>query len=191
MEHKSKHNLTEKELNTLADFGKEEDGSYCDRWQFSIIKYGNGYAFYLFNEVDGSNRFIKKLKDFDDLKNVYKAITDKELEITTKETEQDKLIKFFETISASKEEDDFEYCRDGQTEKDVLWYREHYHIPDSFDWDGNFVQGISVWKNSVFLFDTNGKFFGRAINNLYEYVFDNGILKNVMGPTNYNKYIKL
>ena len=30
--------ITEKDLNKLQKFGKETDGSYCDRWEFSIIK---------------------------------------------------------------------------------------------------------------------------------------------------------
>lgn len=87
--------ITEEQLDSLAEFGKERDGEYCDRWQFSIIaswtlfdrKYPDsgavidGWGFYHFNEVDGSVFFIKTLKDFDDLKNVYHAITDKELVI--------------------------------------------------------------------------------------------------------------
>ena len=76
--------ITEEQLNSLADFGKEDDGCYSDRWQFDIIKDFCGidnWNLYLFNEVDGSRTFIKRLKDFDDLKNVYKAINDKDIRI--------------------------------------------------------------------------------------------------------------
>lgn len=73
--------ITEEQLKTLAAFGKEKDGSYCDRWQFSIINSGDRWDIYLFDEVDGSNRFLKYLKDFDDLKYVYRAITNNKLEI--------------------------------------------------------------------------------------------------------------
>lgn len=73
--------ITEKQLDTLKTFGREEDGEYCDRWKFSIKKSENdSWGFYFFNEVDGSLFFIKRLKDFDDLKNIYHAITDMELE---------------------------------------------------------------------------------------------------------------
>lgn len=76
--------ITEEQLDTLAAFGKESDGEYCDRWEFSIIPSNEErteWGFYHFNEVDGSVFFIKKLKDFDDLKNIYHAITNKELAI--------------------------------------------------------------------------------------------------------------
>jgi hypothetical protein len=73
--------LTEQELKGLLDFGKEEDGDYCDRWQFTIRRNPNSsvWSFYFFNEVDGELFFIKKLKDLEDLKNVYHAITNKVL----------------------------------------------------------------------------------------------------------------
>ena len=77
--------ITEEQLDTLADFGKEKSGEYCDRWQFSIdkrnVRSREFWVFCFFNEVDGSLYRIKELKDFDDLKNVYHAITNKELEI--------------------------------------------------------------------------------------------------------------
>lgn len=74
--------ITEEQLDSLKSFGKEEDGYYCDRWKFSIMtdnKEKTRWGFWLFSEVDGSNRFIKYLKDFDDLKKVYFAIENKEL----------------------------------------------------------------------------------------------------------------
>lgn len=75
--------ITEEQLNSLQTFGRETDGSYSDRWQFAIIKGGHGYkdewVLYFESEIDGDIWFIKVLKDFEDLKNVYKAITDKEL----------------------------------------------------------------------------------------------------------------
>jgi hypothetical protein len=76
--------ITEEQLDTLAAFCKESDDSYCDRWKFSIIPSNEEkteWSFWLFSEVDGSNRFIKYLKDFDDLKNVYRAIENEELAI--------------------------------------------------------------------------------------------------------------
>ena len=85
--------ITEKELDSLAAFGKEEDGSYCDRWQFSIRQDDNRTIFSLFSEVDGSTWFIKYLKDLDDLKNVYHAITDKELEFSEIEYEYEMFFK--------------------------------------------------------------------------------------------------
>lgn len=79
--------ITEEELDTLADFGKEKDGTYSDRWQFGIIKgrYKDDKNWHLcfISEVDDSGWFIKALKDFDDLKNVYKAITNEDLKIKT------------------------------------------------------------------------------------------------------------
>lgn len=77
--------LTEKDLDKLQMFGKETDGSYCDRLSFIIkrtIHKWNGsgrWDFCHFSEVDGSSYYIKTLKDMDDLKNVYKAISNKEL----------------------------------------------------------------------------------------------------------------
>jgi len=73
--------ITEEQLETLKEFGKEEDGSYCDRWEFSIKKYYDDWAFWHFNEVNGDLYFIKKLKSMEDLKNVYKAITNKPLKL--------------------------------------------------------------------------------------------------------------
>ena len=74
----------QEELDKLKTFGRENDGNYCDRWEFSIVKNicskTEQWDFCHFNEVDGSLYFIKHLKDIDDLRNVYKAITDKELE---------------------------------------------------------------------------------------------------------------
>jgi hypothetical protein len=75
--------ITEKDLDKLQTFGKETDGSYCDRWEFSIIKSNRlkgRWDLCHFCEVDGGLYYIKTLKDMADLKSVYKAITDKELE---------------------------------------------------------------------------------------------------------------
>lgn len=73
--------ITIKELNSLEAFGKEKDGSYCDRWQFEIKKVDKQWCLFFFSEVDGKNWFIKKLKDLADLKNVYHAITNNELQV--------------------------------------------------------------------------------------------------------------
>ena len=75
--------ITEKDLDKLQTFGKETDGSYCDRCEFSIIKsnkFKGRWDLFHFYEVDGGLYYIKTLKDMADLKSVYKAITDKELE---------------------------------------------------------------------------------------------------------------
>lgn len=75
--------ITENELDKLQIFGKETDGSYCDRREFSIVKsnrFKGMWNLCHFCEVDGDLYYIKTLKDMADLKNVYKAITDKELE---------------------------------------------------------------------------------------------------------------
>jgi hypothetical protein len=82
--------LTTKDLDSLIDFSKEQDGSYCDRWQFDIKKVDEQWCLFFFSEVDGKTWFIKKLKDFKDLKNVYHAITDNELQV---ECEHKKLAK--------------------------------------------------------------------------------------------------
>ncbi|MFV2015380.1 MAG: hypothetical protein ACC656_08135 [Candidatus Heimdallarchaeota archaeon] len=73
--------LTKKDLNRLIGFGKEKDGSYSDRWQFDIKKVKKNWCLFFFSEVDGSTWFIKKLKDLNDLQNVYYAITNKQLEM--------------------------------------------------------------------------------------------------------------
>ena len=74
--------ITDSELETLAEFGKETSGEYCDRWQFSICprnKERTDWELRLFCEVDGSTWHVKYLKDIEDLKNVYHAISDSEL----------------------------------------------------------------------------------------------------------------
>jgi hypothetical protein len=74
--------ITDSVLEKLASFGKEEDGCYCDRWQFSIYpknKERTAWELRFFSEWDGSTWHIKYLKDLEDLKNVYKAITNDEL----------------------------------------------------------------------------------------------------------------
>ena len=76
--------ITNKDLNSLAEFGKEKDGSYSDRWQFDIKKIKKDWCLFFFYEVDGKTWFIKKLKDFNDLKNVYHAITDTKFQINEK-----------------------------------------------------------------------------------------------------------
>ena len=85
--------ITEEQLETLKEFGKEEDDSYCDRWEFSIKKHFDDWCFWHFNEVNGGLYFIKKLKSMEDLKNVYKAITDKPLEFKHKREENSKFLK--------------------------------------------------------------------------------------------------
>ena len=75
--------ITDEELIKLADFGKEKDGTYSDRWKFVIcpnnIKREHWHIKF-FNEVDGSTCYIKRLRDMEDLAHVYHAITDNKLE---------------------------------------------------------------------------------------------------------------
>jgi len=75
--------ITDEQLKNLSAFGKESDGTYCDRWQFSIEPCNEERTLWnlvFFNEVRGSKWFIKKLKDMDDLRNVYHSITNSKLE---------------------------------------------------------------------------------------------------------------
>ena len=74
-----KNNIIEKELDKLKSFGKENDGSYSDRYQFSIIPVGKKWNLYSFEEVNGDIEYIKTLKDMEDLKETYFYITNKEL----------------------------------------------------------------------------------------------------------------
>ncbi|CAH1002626.1 hypothetical protein LEM8419_03498 [Neolewinella maritima] len=72
--------ITPYALDALKTFGRERGGEYCDRWQFSIIMTARRkWSLYLFNEVDGDLNFIKDLKDMEDLRRVYHAITGREL----------------------------------------------------------------------------------------------------------------
>lgn len=78
---KYKYTLTEKELDSLTDFYKDEDGSYSDGEDFLIRETFGVYSLNHFSKVENETWFIKNLKDLNDLKNVYHAITDKELKI--------------------------------------------------------------------------------------------------------------
>jgi hypothetical protein len=74
--------ITTEQLDGLESFGKENDTTYSDRYEFSIVKSvrkPDFWDFCHFDEVDGSLFYIKTLRDIDDLKKVYEAITDKEL----------------------------------------------------------------------------------------------------------------
>jgi len=82
--------ITEEELDTLDTFGRENDGCYSDRWEFAILPSNRlsrkerklpttKWMLCFESEVDGALCLIKYLKDFDDLKNVYHAITDNKL----------------------------------------------------------------------------------------------------------------
>ena len=79
--------ITEKDLDKLQNVGKEVDGSYCDRRQYSIVqsnRFKGKWDLCHFCEVDGALYYIKTLKDMKDVKKVYEAITDKELELIIK-----------------------------------------------------------------------------------------------------------
>ena len=71
--------ITEQELDSLESFGREPDGYYSDRDRFSIEKIRGNWHLFFSGETEGDEYPIKQLKSMDDLKNVYKAITDKEL----------------------------------------------------------------------------------------------------------------
>jgi hypothetical protein len=79
--------VSEKELDKLKSFGYEVDrGSYSDWCDFSIVPETNKnksvirWSFCLFNEVDGKTTFVRYVDNMQQLKDVYKGITDKELE---------------------------------------------------------------------------------------------------------------
>lgn len=76
--------ITEKYLNSLKSIGREQDGSYSDRWHITIIpdhlSNKNRWRFCIFSEVDGSNTFVKYVSTKVQLKKIYNAVTDKELE---------------------------------------------------------------------------------------------------------------
>lgn len=78
--------VSEKELDKLKSFGREgASGSYSDWWMFSLIPNKNGrgevnrWSFCLFNEVDGKTTFVRYVDNMQQLKDVYKGITDKQL----------------------------------------------------------------------------------------------------------------
>ena len=64
--------ITDSDLCKLASFGKEKDGEYCDRWEFSICPMNKDRTKWIlmnFCEVYGtSDSTIKVLEDMDDLK---------------------------------------------------------------------------------------------------------------------------
>lgn len=74
--------ITDSELEKLADFRLEKDGTYCDRWEFTISpnnKERTDWRIGFHCEIDASVYHIKNLKDMEDLKNVYHAISNSEL----------------------------------------------------------------------------------------------------------------
>ena len=77
--------ITEETLSKLEAFGKEDDGSFSDRADFTIVptknRSGEVIDWYLttFNEVDGSRHIIKRLRSLNDLKRIYEVLTNKEL----------------------------------------------------------------------------------------------------------------
>lgn len=76
--------ITDKDLVSLVGFSIEKGGYYSDRERFDIVpvdKKRTIWNLYSFNEISGRGKLIKKLKDFDDLKDIYFNITFKELEI--------------------------------------------------------------------------------------------------------------
>jgi hypothetical protein len=74
--------ITEEELKTLESFGKDKDGSYSDYDQFCIVPHGIEWHLYWFDEMASTLdlEHIKKLESMDDLREIYFALTFKELE---------------------------------------------------------------------------------------------------------------
>lgn len=75
--------IKENDLKSLKTFWIGEDGHYCDGWEFSIIPRNlkrTDWDLYDFNEVNGNVKFIKQLKDIEDLYETYYLLTLKELE---------------------------------------------------------------------------------------------------------------
>ena len=81
----SKEPITIEKLREFKSFGQEQDGSFCDRWEFSIypIKDVNDkiikFSFCMFDEVDGATTRVRYITTMKQLHDLYRAITDKEL----------------------------------------------------------------------------------------------------------------
>ena len=77
--------ITEEKLDALESFGKQQDGIYSDWFEFSIIPIKDKddkiikWSFCLFEEVDGTNIRICYVTKMEEIKDLYKAITKKEL----------------------------------------------------------------------------------------------------------------
>ena len=71
-----KYTLTEKDLDSLSSFKKEDDGSYSND-EFKIMHNMGVYSLHFY--CDEETWFIKNLRNIFDLKRVYRAITEKKL----------------------------------------------------------------------------------------------------------------
>ena len=70
--------MKENQLDNQDTFFKHTDGYWYDGlWDFKISFDRGICALLSHNEVDGSTWFLKYIKDLDDLKRVFEAITDK------------------------------------------------------------------------------------------------------------------
>lgn len=70
--------ITEVELNNLRDFGQEKDGSFSDRYQFSIVPENHKHtewSLYSISEINDDMEIIKHLEDLEDLKDTYYMLT--------------------------------------------------------------------------------------------------------------------
>ena len=79
--------ITEEELNKLADFGKEADGSYSDRWQFKIVPVNHKrtiWDLYLCGELSDEMFLVKRLKDMNDLDEFYYILSNPKQELEYK-----------------------------------------------------------------------------------------------------------
>ena len=68
--------MEEKELENQKTFRKYTEGKWYDGyWDYELFFRDYQCIFSLHNEVDGSTRFVKYIKDLADLKRLYEAIT--------------------------------------------------------------------------------------------------------------------
>jgi len=79
--------ITEENLNKLADFGKEQDGSYSDRWQFKIVPVNHRrtiWDLYLCGENGNEMTLVKRLYSMEDLEEFYYILSDPKQELEYK-----------------------------------------------------------------------------------------------------------
>ena len=75
--------MTDEDFKDIANFNLTPDGEYSDWSDYTVRptnKERTRWEFRLFSELDGSSWHVKYLKDMDDLKSLYLAITNKPIE---------------------------------------------------------------------------------------------------------------
>ena len=124
------------------------------------------------------------------------SITEKEwlnADDPNRKTDQDLLIECIQDLYPEEAEEGMSYSvEEEEMRGDRIWYRERYKVPDEFGWVGQFVRGVGVWENRIFLFDTSNKFIGSAveINEGRDYKFDSTPLKEIIGEQEYKDYFE-